>query len=113
MNTAYRFVHANGREVVLDENIPDPVAARMSKIEVTGGTVRMTCIVPDHVGEPVANNPAASDWRVLEGSSSPGWPAPGSVEHELANAIWTASRSDEGTISATGANHVARAVLAP
>lgn len=28
------------------------------------------------------------------------------------NAIWTASRNDEGTISVTGANVVARAVLA-
>ena len=28
------------------------------------------------------------------------------------NAIWTASRNDEGTISATGANIVARAVIA-
>lgn len=30
----------------------------------------------------------------------------------LAEVIWTASRADESTISATGANHVARAVLA-
>lgn len=30
----------------------------------------------------------------------------------LADAIWTASRADEGTISATGANHVAEAVVA-
>jgi hypothetical protein len=36
-------------------------------------------------------------------------------EHEraVAKAIWTASRADEGTISATGANIIARTLLAP
>lgn len=29
---------------------------------------------------------------------------------KLAETIWNASRADEGTISATGANHVAKAV---
>ena len=34
-----------------------------------------------------------------------------SDEEQLAEVIWAASRADEGTISATGANIVARAVL--
>jgi hypothetical protein len=33
------------------------------------------------------------------------------LRYRLAEAIWTASRADEGTISATGANHVADALL--
>lgn len=32
-------------------------------------------------------------------------------DHSLARTIWRTSRADEGTISATGANHVATAVL--
>ena len=32
--------------------------------------------------------------------------------HVYASTIWEASRADEGTISATGAQHVARAVIA-
>lgn len=32
-------------------------------------------------------------------------------DHSLARTIWHTSRADEGTISATGANHVATAVL--
>lgn len=37
---------------------------------------------------------------------------PATDRDALAEVIWTASRDDEGTISATGANHVADAVLA-
>lgn len=35
-----------------------------------------------------------------------------SLADDLAKVIWTASRADESTISATGADHVAAAVLA-
>lgn len=38
--------------------------------------------------------------------------AAGLTVDELARVIWDASRADEGTISATGANVVARAVVA-
>ena len=38
--------------------------------------------------------------------------APAADRHEVAEVIWTTSRADESTISATGANHVADALLA-
>jgi hypothetical protein len=36
----------------------------------------------------------------------------GLTEQRLGSVIWRAPRDDEGTISATGANHVARSILA-
>lgn len=57
------------------------------------------------------------DWSthaLATGAGAASRTAPGhATEAEaLAEAIWNASRADEGTISATGANHVAAALLA-
>lgn len=75
----------------------------------TGDTInlRPDCDHCQHVAGTLGIDLAATDVRIESRVRD----ADGERLHRYAEAIWTASQNDEGTISATGAQVVARAVM--
>lgn len=100
---------------LLDEH--DRLTALLSRQAIIIGRVRAVCA--DHWVDQVRREAkfgrtgSACVCGICEVMRVLGDPVDAAVDHaELASVIWKASKSDEGTISATGANVVASAVMA-